>query len=130
MKNLHQFLDYVATHPDNIVTYNASDMVLAVHSDASYFSESNARSCAGGHFSMSNNSADPPNKGAVLAVSQIIKAVMYSSADANLGALFINCRKTIPSRHTLIEMGHPQPPTPVQTDNTTAMGVVNNTIAP
>ena len=27
-------------------------------------------------------------------------------------------------------MGHPQTPTPVQTDNTTARGVVNNTIAP
>ena len=27
-------------------------------------------------------------------------------------------------------MGNPQPPTPIQTDNTTALGVVNNTIAP
>ena len=27
-------------------------------------------------------------------------------------------------------MCHPQPPTPVQTDNTTALGVANNTIAP
>ena len=51
MKNLHQFLNYVATHPDAIVTYYASDMVLAVHSDASYLSELNARSRAGGHFS-------------------------------------------------------------------------------
>ena len=31
---------------------------------------------------------------------------------------------------SLIKMGHPQPPTPVQTDNTAALGVVNNTIAP
>ena len=29
-------------------------------------------------------------------------------------------------RQTLIEMGWPQPPTPIQTDNTTAEGVVNN----
>ena len=29
-------------------------------------------------------------------------------------------------RQTLIEMGWPQPPTPIQTDNTTAKGVVNN----
>ena len=27
-------------------------------------------------------------------------------------------------------MGHPQPPTPIQTDNSTALGVVNNTIQP
>jgi len=31
-------------------------------------------------------------------------------------------------RHTLIEMGHPQPPTPLQTDNTTAVGIANDTI--
>ena len=102
-------------------------MVLAVHSDASYLSESNARSRAGGHFFMSNSSADLPNNGAMLAVTQIIKAVMSSAAEAELGALFINCRKAIPARHTLIEMGHPQPPTPVQTDNTTALDVVKNT---
>ena len=34
----------------------------------------------------------------------------------------------VPMRQTLIEMGWPQPPTPIQTDNTTAEGVVNNTI--
>ena len=79
---------------------------------------------------MSNNSADPPNNGAVLANSQIIKAVMSSAAKADLGALFINFRKAIPVRHTLIKMGHPKPPTPVQTENTTALGVVKNTIAP
>ena len=79
---------------------------------------------------MSNDSSDMQNNGAVLTVSQIIKAVMSSAAEAELGALFINFRKAIPARHTLIEMGHPQPPTPVQTDNTTALGVVNNTIAP
>ena len=78
---------------------------------------------------MSNNSTNPPNNGAVLAVAQIIKAVMSSAAEAELGALYINCRKAIPARHTLIEMGHPQLPTPVQTDNTTALGVVNNIIA-
>ena len=44
MKNLHQFLDYVATHPDAIITYYASNMVLAVHSNASYLSESNPTS--------------------------------------------------------------------------------------
>eukprot|EP00804_Cyclotella_cryptica_P017108 CCRYP_003349-RA/>CCRYP_003349-RA protein AED:0.50 eAED:0.45 QI:0/-1/0/1/-1/0/1/0/116 len=27
-------------------------------------------------------------------------------------------------------MGHPQPPTPIQTDNSTALSVVNNTIQP
>ena len=36
MKKVKQLLDYAAMHPDAIVTYNASDMVLAAHNDASY----------------------------------------------------------------------------------------------
>jgi hypothetical protein len=32
-------LDYVATNPDAILTYKKSDMVLAMHSDASYLSK-------------------------------------------------------------------------------------------
>ena len=130
MKHFHQFFDYVATHPDAIVTYNVSDMFLSGHSDASYLSKSNARSRAGGNFFISNNSDDPPNNVAVLTVSQIIKDVMSSTAEAELGALFINCHEAIPARHTLIEMGHPQLPTPVQTNNTTALGVVKYTISP
>ena len=33
-----QFLDYAATHPDAIITYHASEMVLLAHSNASYLS--------------------------------------------------------------------------------------------
>ena len=53
---------------------------------------------------------------------------MSSAAEAELGALYITARKLLPLRQTLIEMGWPQPPTPVQTDNTTAVGVVNKTL--
>jgi hypothetical protein len=44
------------------------------------------------------------------------------------GALFINSQEAIPQRQLLAEMGHPQPPTPIQIDNTTALGVVNNNV--
>ncbi len=37
-----QFLDYAATHQDAILTYKSSDMVLVVHSDASYLSKPKA----------------------------------------------------------------------------------------
>jgi hypothetical protein len=42
MKKIKQLLDFAATHPDAVITYHASNMVLAGHSDASYLSESNA----------------------------------------------------------------------------------------
>jgi len=68
-----------------------------------------------------------PN-GAILTISQIIKAVMSSVAEAKIGALYINCKEAIPARHTLEFLGHKQPPTPMQTDNTAALGVVNNNV--
>ena len=130
LDRVYQFLDYALSHPNAGVTYRASDMILAAHSDASYLSESNARSRAGGHFFLSENDHYPNNNGAVLTIAQIIKVVMSSAAEAELGALYINAREVIPLRHLLLEMGHPQPPTPIQTDNSTALGVVNNTIQP
>ncbi len=127
-KLVHQFLDYAATHPDAIITYQASIMVLAGHRDASYLSETNARSQAGGHFFMSNNDALPPNNGAVLTIAQIIKAVMLSAAEAKISALYINCQEATPAHHTLEYLGHTQPPAPMQTNNTTALSIVNNNV--
>jgi hypothetical protein len=46
---IKQLLDYVSTHPDAILMYERSDMVLACDSNASYLSEAKARSRAGGH---------------------------------------------------------------------------------
>ena len=79
---------------------------------------------------MSEDIEYPENNEAVLTIAQIIKAVMSSAAEAELGALYINSREAIPQRHLLEQMGHPQPPTPIQVDNTTALGVVKNTIQP
>jgi hypothetical protein len=45
-----QMLDYLATHPDATIRYHASDMILHIHSDASYLSVSNAWSRLGGLF--------------------------------------------------------------------------------
>jgi hypothetical protein len=77
---------------------------------------------------MSNDTPFPPNNRAVLNIAQIIKAVMMSAAEAELGALYINAREAVPMRTTLEEMGHPRPKTPMQTDNTTALGVIMNNI--
>ena len=125
MRKTLQFLDYVATHPDAILTYSASNMVLNVHSDASYLIEPKARSRAGGHFYMSSNSTHSEDNGAVLNIAKIMKHVMTSAAEAEIGALFLNSRQAIPASRLLEEMGHRQPPTPVQTDNTPAFGFVN-----
>jgi hypothetical protein len=77
---------------------------------------------------MSNNNALPPNNGAVLTIAQIIKTVMSSAAEAEIGTLYINCQEAIPVHHTIEYLGHTEPLTPMQTDNTTALNVVNNNV--
>ena len=128
MRKIKQLLDYAATHPDAVVTYRSSNMVLAAHSEASYLSETKSRSRAGGHFFMARDIVIPENNVAVHTVTQIIKTVMSYTAEAELGTLCINCREATPERHLLKAMGHRQPPTPMQTDNSTALGVVTNKI--
>jgi hypothetical protein len=129
-KRINQLLDYVASQEEAVLTYRASDMVLAIHSDAGYLNESKARSRAGGHFFLSSDVQNPQNNGAILTVAQIIDAVMSSAAEAELGALFINAKEAVHIRRILIEMGHPQPQTPIQTDNSTAEGVINSRVRP
>jgi hypothetical protein len=131
-----QLLNYAATHPDATIRYKASDMILYDHSDASYLSEPKARSRAGGHFFLSQKPSDPtkaptqqpPLNGPIHTVCQILRNVMASAAESEVGALFLNAQDAIPIRNTLIELGHPQPPTPIQTDNSTAAGFANDTI--
>ena len=125
-----QLLDYLATQEDAVLTYNRSDMILAAHSDASYLSEPQARSRAGGHFFMSNNAEIPPNNGAILNNATIIKHVMSSATEAEMAALYIMAREAVYIRIILQEMGHPQPATPIQTDNAMAEAVVNAKIQP
>ena len=48
------FLDYCATHPDAKVRYFGSNMILHLHSDASYLNEKHGRSTAGEHFFLGN----------------------------------------------------------------------------
>ncbi|KAK1740971.1 hypothetical protein QTG54_008223 [Skeletonema marinoi] len=130
LQQANQLLDYIATQEDAIITYSASDMVLNVHSDAGYLNETKARSRAGGHFFLSSNNDNPPNNGAILNIAHIIKNVMSSATEAELAALYITAREAVYIRIILDELGHKQPPTPLQTDNATAEGVVNNKIQP
>ena len=130
MEQTLQLLDYIATQEEAVLTYSASDMQLAVHSDASYLSEPQARSRAGGHFFLSNEATIPANNGAVLNIAHIIKHVVTSATEAELAALYIMAQEAVYIRIVLMEMGHKQPSTPLQTDNATAEAVCNGKIQP
>jgi hypothetical protein len=123
-------LDYVATYPNNGIVYRASNMILCAHADAGFLNETNSRSRVGAHIYLSEDEPFPRFNGAVLSIAQIIKFVMALAAESKLAALFVTAREMIPHRQTLIDMGWPQPKSPIQTDNSTATGVTNNTIVP
>jgi hypothetical protein len=54
--------------------------------------------------------------------------VAASAAESEFGACFHNAQSGAPLGVTLTELGHIQPPTPLRTDNSTAFGILNETI--
>ena len=48
-KQITPFLDYRASHPDAVIEYRRSRIILHIYSDASYISETWARIIAGGY---------------------------------------------------------------------------------
>jgi hypothetical protein len=104
-------------------------MILHIHSDASYLSVSNARSRLGGLFFLGNTSSEQDRlNGSILNVASVIKKVVAPAAESEVGACFHNAQSGAPLRVTLAELGHTQPPTPLRTDNSTAFGILNETI--
>jgi hypothetical protein len=55
---------------------------------------------------------------------------MSSATEAELTGLYIMARKAIYIRIILEELGHVQPPTPLQTDNVMADKVINGKLQP
>ena len=73
-------------------------------------------------------SRQPTPNGPLHMTSLILRNAMASAAEAELGALFNNAQQATILRTTLMELGHPQPPTPMQADNSTATGIANDTL--
>jgi hypothetical protein len=56
-----KLLNYCNTHPETKIRYHASDMILHIHSDASYLSENEAKSRAEGFFYMGSSTNTDKN---------------------------------------------------------------------
>ncbi len=52
LEKAYQVLNYLATHPNAVVRFRASDMVMNIHLDAPYLRKPEAKSRACGHFFM------------------------------------------------------------------------------
>ena len=76
-------------------------MKITVHSDASYLSETKARSQTGGHLFLSNEATIPQNNGAIINITHIIKHVMTSETEAKLAEPYIMVHEAVYIRITL-----------------------------
>ncbi len=127
-------LDYAATYPLAIIRYHASDMILHVDTDAAYLVLPNARSRYAGHYFLSNAPPPPPTtpsprpNGAILTVCKTIRNVMTSAAEAETAGVFGNGQEIIACRISLHALNHPQPATPLKTDNSTSNSFVHANI--
>jgi hypothetical protein len=124
----YQLLYYLATDPDATIRYHASDMILHIHSDASYLSVSNASSRLDGLlFCRDKPPKEDTLNSSILNVESVIKNVVTSEAESEVGVCFQNSQSIAPLRVTLTELVHIQPVTPLRTDNSTAVGILNET---
>jgi hypothetical protein len=58
----------------------------------------------------STNTDNRLTKKAILIISTVLKHVMSSAAEAEIGPVFINAKEGAVLRTILEELGHPQPP--------------------
>ncbi len=93
-----QLLDYLDHNADAKVRFDASDMIFNIHSDALYLSEAKARSWARGHFFMGwmpQNGEPIQLNGAFYISTTIMRFVVASTEEAELGALYHDCQTGI-----------------------------------
>jgi hypothetical protein len=113
----NQMLDYLATPPDAAIRYHASDMILHIQRDTSYLSVSNALSRLGGLFFLGNTSAEQDTLNRSILCSRIKSWRVLSQRP-----------KLRPTQSYTNRAGPHTTPTPLRTDNSTALGILNETI--
>ena len=123
-------MEYAATQTDAVIRFHVNDMCLHIDSDEAYLVQPKACRRAAGHFYLSDN---PPSdnirptlspNGPILTKCQTIRTVMASAAEAETGAIFLNGQQAVPVRTSFSEMGHPQPPTLMNTDSATSHSIL------
>ena len=125
-----QLLDYLHEHPDDVIRYYASDMILCLVSYAAYLVLPNARSRCATLFTLTNKPNTYPPKptpnGPLHVMVKTIKGVPASAAEAETGGIFLGAQEACPIITALIELGNPQPSigTPLETDNSTANDIL------
>ena len=132
-------LNFCANNHNPKFRYYANNMQLCGHTDASYLSVSKARSRAAAYFYLytDNGALLPPDNaskisarsnGAVHVMSTVMRQVLLSATEAEVGATFYGCQDAVPIHNTLAGLGHVQGETLIITENECCEGILNNTV--
>jgi hypothetical protein len=131
LRDTYHLLYYAQTWPNATITFRPSNMKLRINSDASYNSETKARSRAAAYFDLTSNNADNVNEpvnGNLLVTSKLIDCVVASAAEAEYAACFMAGQEAMRIKLTLEDMGYIQDQIPIYTDNQCAAGIANMTV--
>jgi hypothetical protein len=127
--DIERFLQYASRWDSNVMRIHGSNMILNVHSDASYLSETKARSRAGAFMCMGTDMHGTRPNAPVLYLSVIISTIVDSATAAEYAAAFIAAQAATSLRITLGELGYPQPATQITCDNACAVGIANDSFS-
>ena len=105
-KNVHPFLDYMATYPNTAVRFNASDMILRADTVFSYLTEPESFSSATGWYYFGSETLKCAQEHLNVPIHlncNILKSVTASDAEAETGGcLVIGIDTTILRKHSKI----------------------------
>ena len=128
-KSALRLLGYAKANPDGRLVYQPSDMILRIHSDASYLNRPKSGSTAGGFHYLGTLDPDFIN-GPVFCHCTRIPVVCAAVSEAEYAAIFANAQVGCDERVILSSLGYPQPPTPILCDNECAIGLATETVRP
>ena len=119
-KLCYQLPDYCATYPNVGLKYHKNNMILHIHSDASYLVAPYTKSRISWYFFLSSDPTKPTTQDAPIRFEcKTLHRVVTSSGEWETAAVFHNVQIAIHIRYMLQQLGHLQPPTPIILDNGT-----------
>ena len=126
LQDAERALIYANNFKDARCVFRKSSMKLMCYSDASYLTERESRSRAGGYIFLGDGDCEEQLNGPVLCVSKIMDVVVASAAESEYAAAFIIAREAPYIKRTLEALGYPQDPTPIITDNAFVCSITNS----
>ena len=109
---VQMLMDYLHDHPDGVLRFHASDMILQLEADAAYLVLPKARSRAAAWFILGNDPTihlSPMSNAPIYVMCNTIKNTMSSATEAETGGIYMATQRACPIRVTLSELCHPQP---------------------